>query len=136
MTRTAIRPYTAEEFPMIQSWWRLHHDNDFRPGFVPTAAYIVSVDGFPAGFFGMCPMTPDFSYFAFPMCNPGLPSNIRDIAIDFMIDCAKIWTAEAGLKVAYISIRGEKFLSRLREKGWIAGEDGCQHMFSMVGEIS
>lgn len=97
---------------------------------------MVTVDGLDAGFFGMCLMTPAFAYLAFPMVNPQLDKDIRDKAVDFIIDCAKLWAVNAGIPIVYYSGNGEKFLSRLRNKGFIAGETGCQHMFATVGEIS
>lgn len=121
---------------MVERWWRDYHGNDFRPGYVPKAAFIVSVHNQVAAFFGVCPQTPDFAYLAFPLINPGMPHNIRDLAIDFMVDSAIIWTVSNAMTILWYSGNGEKFLSRLRAKGWIAGETGCQHMFKVTGEIS
>lgn len=132
---TTLRDYTPDDYRMVSGWWADHYGNDFRPGFVPRAAFIVEADGVALGFFGLCSMTPDFAYFAFPLVNPKSDKESREKTVDFMIEAAKLWTKNAGHTICYISIRGEKFLNRLRAKGFVAGEDGCQHMFAKVGEI-
>lgn len=118
---------------MVQGWWETHHGGEFRHGYVPKDAYIV---GDNAGFFGMCPMTPDFCYLAFPMVNPELPKEQRDETVDVMIEYAKIWAVQTNHPIVWISTHGEKFLSRLRQAGFASEETGMSHMFCKVGEIA
>jgi hypothetical protein len=128
-----IRNYNHADFDMVAAWWRGHHGNDFQQGFIPPTAYIVTDDdGSPWAFFAMASLQCDICYFLYPMVNPTLDKEQRGEAIDFMINCAKIWTVNTGHKITYISIRGEKMLSRLEQNGFISGEDNCQHMFCKV----
>lgn len=127
-----LREYTPDDYRMVSGWWADHYGNDFRPGFVPAKAYIVTAGEVDAAFFGIAPMTPDFSYLAFPLVNPNLDKESRDKAIDFVIDAASMLK---DTPVIWYSGNGEKFLNRLREKSWFAAESGCQHMFFKSGEI-
>lgn len=134
-TDLKIRQYIRDDFDMVADWWRTHHGNDFRPGYVPSAAFIIETEGQATAFFGVCPMTPDFAYLAFPLVNPALDKESREKSLDFVVEAAKVWIKHAGIPILWISIRGESFLNRLRKKGFVAGEDGCQHMFYKGGEI-
>jgi hypothetical protein len=128
-----IRNYHDADFDMVATWWRGHHGNEFQRGFIPPTAYIVTDDnGEPMGFFSMASLQCDFCYFLYPLVRPDVSRDQRNQAIDFMIECAKIWAVNTGHTCVYISIRGEKMLSRLEQKGFISGEQGCQHMFCKV----
>jgi hypothetical protein len=128
-----VRSYTPADFDMVAGWWRGHHGNEFQQGFIPSTAYIATSDnGKPLGFFAMASLQCDFCYFLYPLANPDAPKDERGKAIDFMIECAKIWAVNTGHKCVYISIRGAKMLSRLEQKGFMSGESECQHMFCKV----
>jgi hypothetical protein len=131
-----IREYGVVDFPLIEAWWRQHHGNDFRPSYPARFSYIVEIDSQPAAFFGISPQTPAFAYLSFPLVNPGLGKESREKAVDFMIDAAILFTVSNGIPILWYSGNGECFLNRLRAKGWIAGETGCQHMFYKAGEIA
>lgn len=135
MDSLSLRSYTSDDFKLIESWWRQHYNNDFRPGYVPLASFVVLLDGVPSGFFGVCPMTPDFAYLAFPMVNPNLDKDAREKSVDFIIEAAKLWIKHAGIPLLWISIRGESFLNRLGKAGFIAAESGNTHMFYKGGDI-
>lgn len=129
-----VRPYGPADFPTVEGWWRAHHGNDFRPGYISNNAYIVIGAGDMA-FFSMCPMCPDFCYLGFPLVNPNLQREKRDAAVDFMVECAKLWAERNGFPIVWVSIRGEKMLNRLSAAGFIRGEGGNTHMFCKVGVI-
>ena len=132
-----IRNFTDADFGMVELWWFKHHGNVFQRGFIPPTAYIVTDDeGEPMGFFSMHNMQCSICYFGYPMVNPLLPKEKRDAAIDYMIECAKIWAVRTGHQYVYISITGAKMLSRLEQKGFVAGETDCQHMFCKVEMVS
>lgn len=128
-----IRNFTESDFPMVAAWWEKHHGNTYLREFIPPTAYIVCSDeGEPWGFFSMASLQCAFCYFLYPLVNPDIEREQRNEAIDFMIECAKIWAVNTGHTYVYISIRGEKMLSRLEQSGFISGEDNCQHMFCKV----
>lgn len=133
-TRQALdaRLYTPADLPLVQSWWRHHNGNHFDAEFIPPTAYIVTMGGIPSGFFSMHAMQCAVCYFGYPLVNPDLPKERRSEVVDYMIKCSKIWASKTGHKYVYISIRGEKMLSRLEQNGFISGEEGCQHMFCKV----
>jgi hypothetical protein len=128
-----IRNYLNADFDVVAAWWRGHHDNEFQRGFIPPTAYIVTDDkAEPMGFFSMASLQCDFCYFLYPLVRTDVSREQRGEAIDFMIECAKVWAVNTGHKCVYISIRGEKMLSRLEQKGFMSGEKNCQHMFCKV----
>lgn len=131
-----LRGYTEADFPMVEKWWRVHHGNDFRKGYLPKYSYVVTKNNVDSAFFGMAHMTPDICYLCYPMVNPNLLKNEREGVLDYLIECSKLWAAKTGHKIVYISIRGEKFLNRLGEAGFIEAESGNTHMFCKVGDIS
>lgn len=131
-----IRNFTDADYDMVAGWWHKHHGNTFAREFIPPTAYIVTDDnGSPWGFFSMHGMQCAVCYFGYPMVNPALERQHRDEAIDFMIKCAKLWCVNTGHTYVYISIRGEKMLSRLERNGFMSGEDNCQHMFCKVEAV-
>jgi hypothetical protein len=130
------RQYTSEDFDMVHSWWKKHHNNEFRPDYPPKYSYIVHSGGEALGFFGMAPMTPAFCYLSFPLVNPDAPKELRDEAVDFIIESSKIWASKCEFPIVWISIRGEKMLNRLGKAGFIEAETGNSHMFCKVGEIA
>jgi len=131
----SIRQYADDDFKLVETWWHEHHGNVFCKDYVPEHSYIIESDK-PLAFFGMCHMTKAICYFSFPLVNPSVTKEERGEAIDYMIECAKLWCIRTGHKVIYISIKGEKMLSRLEQSGFIAGEDGCKHMFCKLGDIA
>lgn len=130
-----IRPYTEADFPLIEAWWRQHHGNDFRPSYPARISYMVMLGSAPAGFFGVSPQTPAFSYLSFPLVNPNLDKEAREKVVDFIVDSAMMVAVSMSTPILWYSGNGEKFLNRLRNKGFVTGESGCTHMFKVVGEI-
>lgn len=130
-----LREYTPDDYRMVSGWWADHYGNDFRPGFVPRAAFIVEADGVATAFFGMCQMAPDFCYLAFPLVNPKSDKESREKSLAYLIESSKLWAVSAGIPIIYISTHGEKFLNRLREAGFVADDSTNTHLFCKVGEI-
>lgn len=130
--RLDARAYTKDDLSLVQEWWKNHNGNYFDAEFIPPTAYIVTLDKEPAGFFSMHAMQCAICYFGYPLVNPSLSKVERGHVVDYMVECSKIWAVKTGHKYVYISINGEKMLSRLEQKGFVAGEVGCQHMFCKV----
>lgn len=133
--KLVVRGFTPEkDYAMIQKWWEGHHSLAPKLDHLGKNGKIIDYVNIPicAGF--LYNTDSSICIFEFVICDPTREKEIRDEAIDRLIEVAKDWAKENRYKLLYCPSNRNKFISRLETAGFIEIDNNMSHLFYEVGE--
>ena len=131
-----VRGFNLEQdYDMLYKWWRLHNSFPPKRDQLSDCGLIVERENNPicAGF--LYSTDSSICVFEFVVCDPTIDKEIRDKALTKLIEEAQKWAAESLYSLIYTSVRGLKYINRLKNAGFIEVDKEMTHMFYEVKEI-
>lgn len=134
ISKLVVRDFTpSQDYVMIQKWWEEHDSYAPKLDHLGINGKIIEYDELPicAGF--LYNTDSSICIFEFPVCNPVIDKEIRDICIDELINVSRRWAKNRNYKLLYAPSNKIKFINRLQDNGFIKIDDNMTHMFCEIG---
>lgn len=127
-----IRRFTIKDYPIVESWWEKH-------GAFPLSLEYYSKTGIIVE--GTVPLCAGWLYdtdsaicvFEFVVCNPDAPREERNKGLNELIKHIIKLAQKRNYKLIYSSVKGEKYIKRLMEQGFVEVDKEQTHCFYKIG---
>lgn len=133
-TSLGRRKFVAKDYETMQKWWQKWHKDDAPPPWVlPKTGIMIEVDGEDAAFGFLYNTDSGVCVFEWFCGNPFMKKKDREMALDYLIDCAKEWAEKAGYGLIYSSCGIQRYINRVKSKGFKDVSKNQTHLFCHVG---
>ena len=119
----------SKDYAIISRWWEEHGSCVPSPEYLSPNGLIIEISGNPVAAGFLYKTDSAICVFEWVIVNPKADKKQRNQALYYLIETAQKWAARTGFKMIYTSVKGPKFVERLKEKGFIETDTGQSHLF-------
>jgi hypothetical protein len=121
-----------KDYAIIKDWWISHGSFPPKPEHLSTTGIVVEADK-PVCAGWLYHTDSKICIFEFVVSDPKACKELRNDALNLLIEEAKRLSSERQYKLIYSSVKGVKYINRLKEAGFIEVDTDQTHCFFEVG---
>jgi len=124
-----IRDYKPEDYATIWQWWRKHKSYAPEEDLLPDSGIVVFNENYDTAAGFIYQTNSKMCIFEFVIVNPEASKKERNEALDLLIKSVVDFCNTNDYKMIYTSTSLRKYISRLKENGFIEADKEQTHMF-------
>ena len=118
----------SQDYDIIQQWWEAHGSFAPRPEHLSSTGVIIEADD-PCCAGWLYNTDSKICVFEFVVSNPNIDKQLRDAALTLLVETIKDIARQRGYTLIYSSVKGEKYIKRLENAGFVVADNGQTHCF-------
>jgi len=122
----------SRDYGTFDAWWRANKTFAPHPDLLPRDGVVITVDENPMAMGFMYHTDSKVCEFRFFIVNPEVRRKERGDVINELLGSTKIWAKHYNYRVIFTDTNKRSFANKLRENGFVNGDDNNYHFFYEV----